>query len=123
MAVARLPHWVQVSAQYLDTILYLILVVATRAWLELSRGKLRFPLKAIIFAGLVTGLAGIVVFLFTGTSDRLIRYNNLLAACLVAVLVTVVAVPRLARKFLDLPDRGVLLVGALVFLDMVFRPH
>jgi len=116
VAVARLPPWVQVSALYLDTvILYLILVVATRAWLELSRGKLRFLLKAIIFAGLVIGLAGIVVFLFTGGSDKLIPYNNLLAACLVAVLATVVAVPRLARKFLDLPDRGVLLVGTLVF--------
>jgi phosphoserine phosphatase RsbU/P len=45
----------------------------------------------------------------------LFRYNNFLAACLLVVLVTVVAAPRLARKFLVLPDRGVLLVGTLVF--------
>ena len=115
-AVARLPHWFQVSVPYLDTvILYLILVVAARAWLELSAGKLRFVLLAIIFAGLAIGLAGIVVFFFTGASDKLFHYNNLLAACLLATLVTVVAVPRLAHMFLVLPDRGALLVGTLVF--------
>ena len=38
-AVARLPHLFQVSAGILG---YLVLVVATRAWLELSTGKLRF---------------------------------------------------------------------------------
>jgi len=31
-------------------------------------------------------------------------YNHLLAACLLAVLATVVAVPRLSRKFLILPN-------------------
>ena len=47
-AVARLPHWFQVSVPYLDTaIMALILVVATRAWLELSLGKLRLVLQAI----------------------------------------------------------------------------
>ena len=115
-ALARLPQWFQVTALYLNTVItYLILVVATRAWLELSRGKLRLLLEAIIFAALVIGSAGIVAFLFTGASDRLLPYNNLLAACLVAVLLTVVAVPRLAHKFLVLPDRGVLLAGTLVF--------
>jgi hypothetical protein len=37
VAVARLPHWIQVSALYLDTVIvYLVLVVATRVLL--SRG-------------------------------------------------------------------------------------
>ncbi len=114
--VAQLPRWFQVFAHDLDVvIMYLILVVGARAWMELSTGKLLFLLKAIIYAGLAIGLAGIAVFLLTGSSDALIAYNNLLAACLLAVLVTVVAVPKLARKFLVLPDRGVLLVGTLVF--------
>jgi len=32
---------------------YLILVVATRAWLKPSLGKVRFFLRAVIFVGLV----------------------------------------------------------------------
>jgi len=115
-AVARLPRWFQVSVPYLDTvIMYLILVVAARAWLELTTGKLRFLLQAIIFAGLAIALAGILIFLLTGSRDKLMPYNNLLAACLLCVLVTVVTVPGLAHKLLVLPDRRVLLVGTLVF--------
>jgi phosphoserine phosphatase RsbU/P len=115
-AVARLPHGFQVGANYVDAVLtYLILVVATRAFLELSLGKMRFILQAVIVAGLAIGLAGIAFFLFTGVSDKLMPYNNLLAACLLLVLITVVAVPRLAHKFLVTPNSKVLLVGTLVF--------
>lgn len=115
-SLARLPQWCQVTALYLDTgTTYLILVVAARAWLELSRGKLRALLAVIILASLVIGFAGIVIFLFTGASNRLLPYNNLLAACLIAVLLTVVVVPKLAREFLVLPDRKILLVGTLIF--------
>ena len=115
-ALTRLPHWSQVTALYLDTgVMYLIFVVATRAWLELSRGKLRVLLTVIIYAGLVIGSAGIVVFLLTGASDTLLPYNNLLAACLIGTLLTVVAVPKLARTFLVLPDRKILLVATLIF--------
>jgi len=115
-AVARLPHWFQLSAPYADTvIMYLILVVATRAWLELSLGKLRSLLQVMMILGLAVGLAGIFFFLFTGTRDKFIPYNNLLAVCVLVVLVTVVGVPKLARKFLATPDSKILLVGTLLF--------
>jgi hypothetical protein len=40
------PHWFQVSLPYLDTVLtYLILVVASLAFLELTLGKIRSFLK------------------------------------------------------------------------------
>ncbi len=111
-----LPHWLQAGVPYLDTvILYLVLVVATLAWMELTAGKLRSFLKVVTVAGLVIGLAGIDYFIFTGVDDRLILYNHLLATCSLAVLVTVVAVPGLSRKFLVIQDRGVLLVGTLAF--------
>lgn len=114
--VALLPHWFQVSVPYLDTVIsYLILVVAALAWRELTLGKMRFFLQAMIFVGLAIGLSGIVFFIFTGSNDKWIPYNNLLATCSLSVLVTVVAVPRLSRKFLVMPERGVLLVGTLVF--------
>jgi len=98
-SVARLPHWFQVSVPYLDTaIMALILVVATRAWLELSLGKLRLILRAIIYAGLVVGLSGIGLFVFTGSAGTLIPFLNiLLAICTLAVLLTVAVVPKLAH--------------------------
>jgi sigma-B regulation protein RsbU (phosphoserine phosphatase) len=114
--VALLPHWFQVSLPYLDTVIsYFILVVASLAFLELSLDKLRLWLQAVIFVGLAIGLAGIGIFIFTGSNDKLMVYNNLLATCSLLILVIVVAVPRLSRKFLVIPDRGVLAVGTLVF--------
>jgi sigma-B regulation protein RsbU (phosphoserine phosphatase) len=115
-ALTRLPHWFQASAPYVDAvILYLTVVVASLYWLELSVGKLRLFLWIMIFAGLAIGVAGFIFFLFTGVNNKLMPYNNFLAACLLLVLIAVVAVPRLAHKFLLTPDSGVLLVGTLIF--------
>jgi len=111
-----LPHWVQVILPYLDTVnSYFILVVASLAFLDLTIGKMRFFIQAVICVGLAIGLGGIGFFIFTGSKYKLIPYNYLLVTCLLLVLTTVVAVPRLARKFLLIPDRGVLAVGMLVF--------
>jgi hypothetical protein len=116
-AVARLPHWFQVSTTYLDTFnTYLILIVATCAWLELAMGKLRLFLWAVIFAGSGIAFAGIVIFLFTGVNDRLRPFNNLLAACSLCVLLMIATVPKLSRKFLVTPNSGVLSVGILLFI-------
>jgi sigma-B regulation protein RsbU (phosphoserine phosphatase) len=116
--VALLPHWLQVSLPYGDTVIaYLILVVASLAFLELSLGLLRFWLQAVIYVGLVIGLGGIGFFVFAGSNDKLMPYNHLLAACSLLVLVTVVAVPRLSRKFLVLPSETnrLLAAGTLAF--------
>jgi phosphoserine phosphatase RsbU/P len=115
--VGLLPPWFEVGVPYLGiAINYLILVAAARAWLELTLGKLRFLLRAAMFAALAIGMAGIAFFVFTGSDNKWIFFaNNLLAVCILCVLVAVVAVPRLARQFLVMPDRGVLLVGTLAF--------
>lgn len=115
-AMGLVPNWLQVSLPYLDTAAaYLVLVVGSRAFLELTTGKMRFFMQAVVSVGLAIALAGIGFFIFIGSNDKLMLYNNLLAVCSLLVLVTVVVVPRLARKYLVLPDRGVLLVGMLVF--------
>lgn len=117
-AMALLPQWFQVIVPYLDTVIsYLVLVIASLAFLELSLGKLRLWLQAVILVGLVIGVAGIAIFLFTGVDDKLMLYNNLLAVCSLSVLVVVVAVPSLSRKFLVLPSQTnrVLAFGTLVF--------
>ena len=110
------PHWLQISIPYLDiSIQYFIVVVAWLAFLELSTGKLRFLVWALIFLGLATAVAAITLFLFSGSADRLMPYSHALAALSLVVLLTVVAVPRLSSKFFDLPNRGILTVGMLLF--------
>jgi sigma-B regulation protein RsbU (phosphoserine phosphatase) len=113
---AVLPHWMQVSVPYLNTtISYLVLVVATLAFLELNVGRIRFFFWAVVLAALAIALAGIGVFIVTGSDDKLMPENNLVAACSLAVLATIVSVPRLSRKFLALPNRAVLVPGTLIF--------
>ena len=115
--VAVLPHWLQVCAPFVwVATMYLVLPVAVLAWLELTVGKVRPFLKTVIVGGFLIGLAGIGVFAVTGSKDRLMVYSDdLLAIAALLVLVVVVSVPRLARRFLVLPNRAVVVVGTLVF--------
>ena len=114
--LAALPQWTQASVPFLEmAIPYLLLPVASLAWLELSVGKVRRFLQAVIFLSLAIGIAGVFFFFITGSPDRLILYNNLLAATALLVLIVVVTVPKLSRKFLVLPNRAVVVIGTLAF--------
>jgi phosphoserine phosphatase RsbU/P len=66
--------------------------------------------------GLLIAVAGFAFFVFTGSNNKLMLYNNLLSACVLLTLMTVVAVPGLSSKYLVLPDRGVLAIGTLIFI-------
>ncbi len=117
IAAARMPRWFQVSVPYADVIHnYFVLVVASLAFLELTTGKIRLLMKPVIFAGLAIAVAGMGFFVVTGSRNRLILYNQILATCLLLILVIVVALPGLSRKFLVLPNRGVLAAGMLFFV-------
>ena len=110
-----LPHWLHVTLPYLGEVLaYSVVVVAVLAFLQLSRGTLRLLLQGMTFVGLAIALAGIGSFLFTGSSNKVMPYNHLLAACLLALLATVVAVPKLSSAFLILPNR-IPTVGIFLF--------
>ena len=110
------PDWFRVALPYLDTaISYLILVFGTLTFLQLVRGKLRVVLRAVILAGLAIAIAGMAYFLFTGSQDKLILYNQLLATLLLLVLLTVLSVPKLSKQFLTISDRSVLAAGTFVF--------
>jgi sigma-B regulation protein RsbU (phosphoserine phosphatase) len=110
------PHWLQVTDPYLNTAMtYMIVVIGALCFSELSRGAVRLTMQVVAIVGLAIAVVGFLFFVFTGAQDKLIRYNNLLAACLLVVLTVVVAVPGLARKYLVLSDRGVLAVCTLVF--------
>jgi len=120
--VTTLPSWLRVAAPYIRVaVTYLMLAVATVAWLQISRGKFRILLQAIIFVALALALVGFVFFVFTGSPDKLILWNNLLAACSLLLLLTIITVPSLSRRYLALPQRGVLAVGSLLFaLEALF---
>ena len=114
--VAALPRWLQITAPYANTAMaYLLVVVGSLSFLELSLGKVRFVIQAAVFVGLAIAVAGTGLFVLTGSNNKLMLYNSLLAACILLVLTTVVAVPGLSRKYMVLPDRGVLAVGTFVF--------
>ena len=110
------PDWFRLALPYLDTaISYLILVFGTLTFLQLVRGKLRVVLRAVILAGLAIAIVGMGYFLFTGSQDKLILYNQLLATLLLLVLLTVLSVPTLSKQFLTISDRSVLAAGTFVF--------
>lgn len=113
------PKWFQAVVPYVDKVSgYMIIVVASLATLELSVGKFRVWIKAVLVAGLAIGVAGIAKFVVTGSSGRATVYNQLLATCLLLMLLVVVVVPKLSRKYLMLPagDHRVLAVGTLLFV-------
>ena len=78
-------------------------------------GQIRLFLKGAIAVGLVIALAGVASFLFTGSSNKIMPYNHLLAACTLAVLGIFVAVPKLSRKFLILPSHSIISIGIILF--------
>jgi sigma-B regulation protein RsbU (phosphoserine phosphatase) len=116
-AVAVLPRSVQAVVPYATVAMsYLVLVAATLAWRELSLGRLRLLLDAIVVAGLAIAVAGVGTFLAKGNPRAFQPANALLAVFGLLVLVTAVALPdRLARRYLVLPHRGVLAAGTLAF--------
>jgi sigma-B regulation protein RsbU (phosphoserine phosphatase) len=115
-AVASLPAWLQGAVPHVSaTLSYLLLVVGALVWLELTRGAVRRLLVAGAATGLAIAVAGVGWFVLTGEPNALSGANSALAVLLLLLLVTVVAVPRLAERYLVLPHRGVLLAGTLAF--------
>jgi hypothetical protein len=111
-----------VSLPYAGNVLsFSVVVIALLAFLDLSQDKLQRFLQGAIGAGLAIAVAGVALFLLTGSSFKVMPYNHLLAAVSITVLGIVVAVPRLSRRFLVLPNRTVLSIGILLFaLEAVY---
>ncbi|MGC1255096.1 MAG: hypothetical protein WA867_06055 [Candidatus Acidiferrales bacterium] len=65
-----LPQWIQFRVPFVWTVVvYLVLPVATLAWLELSIGRVRVFLQAVLFLSALIGAAGIVIFVITGSRN------------------------------------------------------
>jgi sigma-B regulation protein RsbU (phosphoserine phosphatase) len=114
--VAALPHQVRSGVPFLTMAIdYLFLVVVSLAWLELSAGKMRVFLKTVIGLGLAFGIAGIGIFVVTGSVEKLLPYVHFIAAVALIIFVVILAAPGLSRKYLILPNRAVMVIGTLVF--------
>ena len=95
--LAASPRWLQISFPYVKTVMkYLVFVVGSLAFLELTIGKMRLYLRAVVLVALAIGLVGTGLFVFTGSNDKLIPYDQLLTVCSLVVLMTVAAVPRVS---------------------------
>jgi sigma-B regulation protein RsbU (phosphoserine phosphatase) len=114
--IAVSPRWLQISAPYARIAMtYLMVVAGLLTFMELSLGRLRFLIRVFAFAGLAIAAVGIAFFILTGSNDKVMLLNNLLATSALIVLTTVIAAPKLSDKYLVLPDRGVLAFGTFVF--------
>jgi sigma-B regulation protein RsbU (phosphoserine phosphatase) len=114
-----LPHWLEAARPFVDMIpRYLVLVVASLAGMELSRGKLRALYQGLGLVALAVGVAGIVNFIVSGSNGEFLLYNQILTTSLLVILLTVLLVPTLSDRFLVLPSSNhkVLAIGALVFV-------
>jgi phosphoserine phosphatase RsbU/P len=114
--VTALPHGLRSGLPFLTMAIdYLFLTVVSLAWLELSAGKMRVFLKTVIGFGLSFGIAGIGIFVVTGSSETLLGYVHFIAVVALIIFVVILAVPSLSLKYLILPNRAVMIVGTLVF--------
>lgn len=115
-ALGLLPKWLLTILAYVGNVLsFSVVVIAVLAFMQLTQGKLRLFLQGAVVVGLAIAVAGIALFLRTGSSFKIMPYNHLVAAISLGVLATVVAVPKLSRKWLVLHQHTVLSVGILVF--------
>ena len=121
--LALLPRWLRSSAPFAGAATtFLPVFPSLLSFRELSLGKLRSLLRVFILWELAIGVVASALFILAGSSARLMFYDQLFRACLLIVLTTVVAVPKLSSKYLVLPDRGVLAAGMLIFtLEALFN--
>ncbi len=84
---------------------YLLIVPGLLFWLELSIGRLRRALQVLTVLATGVGILGLGVSSATGSSYRLLRYNSILAICMLLVVGVVVVVPGLSRRYLVIQSR------------------
>ena len=114
--LSALPPQLQEAPRYINTILsYIMVVIASFAWLDLIVGVLRKLMLVLVGAAVVTAILGIGYFLATGVGDKFINFNNLIAVSLLAFLMVAVSSKRFFQRYLLLPNRTVLVLGTYAF--------
>lgn len=94
---------------------YAILIVGVLSFMELSQGALLVFQKVWVIAAILVAIAGMVRYFRTGVVNAYQAENNAIAAIASTVLVIVIAVRPLSRKYLVVAGHRVLTVGTLIF--------
>jgi phosphoserine phosphatase RsbU/P len=114
---AVLPHsFASVQAFLSIATAYLTLVAAAFAFRELTLGGLRRLFQVWLIGAIAIAVAGIGWFLVSGSGDKFIVYNQLLAAAGLIIMIVALSVPRLSKRYLILSGHRVLTAGALIFV-------
>ncbi len=111
--MAASPRWLQIVTPYANTaIAYLLVVVGSLSFLELSLGWLRRLIRVAAILGIAIA---VLAFILPASGDTWLLFNNLIATAILLVLIVVVGAPRLTARSLVLQDRRVMAVGTLLF--------
>lgn len=86
---------------------YFLLIPGLLFWVELSTSNLRRFLWLSTSLTLVVGVIGLGYFFSTGSPDKVIRFNNVLAILVLVVVGVIAAVPKLSKRFLVIQSRVV----------------
>jgi len=100
---------------------YLILIPATLFWAELSRGTLRRFFRAMTLVACAIAVAGMVAVILN-TPASVNAYNNAAVISLLLVFAVVSVFPRLAKKYLVVPNR-VIAVATVILAVAVIREN
>ena len=81
-------------------ITYFLLVPGVLFWVELTVDKLHRFLWFVTLLVIVVGIIGMGFFAITGSHDKVESLNHVLAIALLGLVGTIVAVPKLSKKYL-----------------------
>jgi sigma-B regulation protein RsbU (phosphoserine phosphatase) len=110
------PLWLRAATPYVTTsVVYLTLVFAASAWVELITGVVRRIVIGFALAAAITAALGVGWFAATGVSNRFMPLNQLLAAGVLVILLVTLTIKSLHHKYLLIPERGFLLFATLAF--------
>lgn len=103
-------------------IAYMSIVPGFLFWAELSLGALRKFFQGVTFLSFVVGLVGLGYFAMTGSPDKLLTLNAILAISMLSVLGVMAGVPLLRKKYLVL-ENWVFAVGlpAIVVVSLYYN--
>jgi phosphoserine phosphatase RsbU/P len=93
---------------------YLVIVVATLVFLELTVGWLHRLLQIHLLVDIVIAAAAVTLFV-SGSQKSLLVYNQWLVEIVLATLVLTLSIPNLSHRFLVVAQHRVLTIGTFIF--------
>jgi len=99
---------------------YVLVIPALLFWTEVSVGLLRRAFQWLTVLASSVAVLGLGWFAISGSPKTFLRFNSLLAVCLLALVGILVLVPRVANKYLSIQSRALRIATPLVALLGVY---